>query len=159
MEKETIQAVAGRRIHSRLWAVAFCGVAGFVLPAPMAAKDQATALIPLRVDFHATVSAVREVPAGSPMPGLHLDTEVKGQMIDVYIAPMDFVAKYELKISRGDEVHIVGSQTKSEEADVVLAREITIGLYNRGTFYLRDDNGPLWVETKPAVQPSRATKE
>jgi hypothetical protein len=131
-----------------------CGAAGFGLAASAVAKDQDAARDSgAAADFHVTVSAVREVPVGSPMPGLHLQAKVKGRMTDIYIAPVDFVAKCGLKLSKGDEVHIVGSQTKFGEADVVLAREITIGSYTNGTYYLRDDDGPFWEETKPVPQP------
>jgi hypothetical protein len=33
-----------------------------------------------------------QVPAGNPLHGLHIDAKIKGRMMDVYIAPMDFVA-------------------------------------------------------------------
>jgi len=146
MEKETISAMI--RSHPRVWAVVLYGVAGLVLAAPPAAKDSGAA-----VDFETTVSAVREVPNGNPMPGLHLQAKVKGRMMDIYIVPVDFVAQCGVKVSRGDEVRIVGSQIKSGEADIVLARQITIGSYTNGTYYLRNDDGPLWEETKPASQP------
>jgi len=72
--------------------------------------------------------------------------------MDVYIAPMDFAVKYGIKISKGDNVHIVGAQVSSSEADVVLALSITTGSIDRKTgifhedmtIYLRNDDGPLW---------------
>lgn len=154
MENESIRFITGRLIHYHLWVVVLCVAAGFVLAASAVAKDQVAARDSgAAADFHVTVSAVREVPVGNPMPGLHLQAKVKGRMTDIYIAPVDFVAKCGVKVSKGDEVHIVGSQTKSGEADVVLAREITIGSYTNGTYYLRDDDGPFWEETKPVPQP------
>lgn len=145
MKRETI----------RLWTVALCGAAAFALAAPVMAKD-----IVLKpggaVDFYATVNAVREVTVGNPMPGLHLDAKVKGRMMDIYIAPMDFVAKYGIKVSKGDEVRIVGQVTLGE-AEVVLAREITTGKFDDKagffretlTTYLRNDDGPFWEESRP----------
>jgi hypothetical protein len=52
----------------------------------------------------------------------------------------------------GDEVHIGGTQLCSGEAGVVVAREITTGVYDNKTgffrealaTYLRNDAGPLW---------------
>jgi hypothetical protein len=52
-------------------------------------------------------------------------------------------------------VHIVGTEVKSGDTDVVLAREIDTGLYDNRTgafrvtltVYLRIDDGPFW-ETK-----------
>jgi hypothetical protein len=118
--------------------------------APAVAKD--VSMNPAAVDLYVTVSAVREVPAGKPMPGLHLDAKVKGRMMDIYIAPMDFAAKYGVKIAPGDEVHIGGTEHNPGEAEVVLAREITTGAYDNKTgffretltTYLRNDAGPLW---------------
>ena len=105
MRTQTIRTVTGTVIHSCLWALIL-----FAPAAAAAANDKATAGDSGAVlDFHATVSAVREVPAGNPMPGLHLQAKVKGRMMDIYIAPLDFVAQCGVKVSRGDEVHIVGS--------------------------------------------------
>jgi hypothetical protein len=145
------------------WTAVLCGVAGLVLAATAVAKDNFMRWIPAApVDFTAMVSAVREVPAAHPMPGLHLDAKVKGVTMDIYIAPMDFVVKYAIKISKGDYLRIVGTQTKVGETDIVLARNITTGTYDRTTgmfrenmtVYLRDENGPFWVEVaKPASGP------
>jgi len=166
MEKETIRAMAGSTTHSRLWTMVLCGVAGIALAVPVVAKDQAAVLNPGGpVDFFATVSALREVPVGGELPGLHLDVKVKGHTMDVYVAPMDFVAKYGVNLAKGDEVHVVGMQT---ETNVVLARQITTGTFDnspRGggafradtTVYLRGDDGPFWVEeVKPGPRPVAA---
>jgi hypothetical protein len=102
------------------------------------------------VEFITTVTAVREVPAGNPLAGLHLDANVNGRAVDIYIAPVDFVVKYEVKIAKGNDVRIAGTQA----GDVMLARELNIGSYSRSdklfrtklTVYLRNDDGPFWVE-------------
>ena len=122
-----------------------CALAGSAV-----AKD--VALHPVAVDLYVMVSDVREVPAGKPMPGLHLDAKVNGRMMDIYVAPMNFIAKYEVKVAPGDEVHIGGTQLNSGKAEVVLAREITTGVSDKKTglfwetltTYLRNDAGPLW---------------
>lgn len=134
----------GRPMNSFL-----CGLAGLALAVSAVAKD---VVLNTAVDVQTTVSALREVPAGSPLPGLHLDANVKGRVMDVYIAPADFAVKYGVKLSKGDYVHIVGTQVRSGESDVVLARAITTGSVDKrtGTFhedmtvYLRNDEGPLW---------------
>jgi len=164
MRKETIQAIARRKMHSPIRTVVLCGLAAFNLTVPAAAKD-----IALNsggaLDLYATVSAVHEVSAGNPMPGLHLDAKVNGRITDIYIAPMDFIAKFGVKVSRGDNLHIVGTRVTSGDADVVLAREINVGSYGRNdrvfrpnlTVYLRNDDGPFWVEaTKPGPDPMAA---
>lgn len=136
---------------TEMWKVVLCGLAGLALAVPAAAKDDVVNN-GVAVDIHTTVSAVREVPAGDPLPGLHIDAKIKGRVTDIYIAPLDFVRKYDVKVSKGQDVHIVGTETKEGEADVVLTREITTGALDRRTgifhenmtIYLRNDEGPLW---------------
>ncbi|HWF07025.1 MAG TPA: hypothetical protein VG297_01110 [Bryobacteraceae bacterium] len=136
--------------HSRMWTLVLCGLAGFSLALPGTAKDAVMTPV-AAIDVETTVGALRQVTAG-PLAGLHLDANIKGRVMDIYVAPMDFAAKYVARLSKGDYVHIVGTQVKSGESDVVLAREITTGSIDRktGTFhedmstYLWNDAGPLW---------------
>jgi hypothetical protein len=105
------------------------------------------------VDVVTVVSDIREVPAGSPLPGLHIDAKVNGKMMDIYIAPMDFVTKFGLSVAKGADVHIEGTESKSNDADVVVAKEVETGVAKAGTFhpkltiYLRNADGPFWDET------------
>jgi hypothetical protein len=141
-----------KSVQSRIRGVVLCGLAGFALTLPAAPKDVNWNPGTL-VDVQTTVGALREVPAGNPLSGLHLDAKIKGQVVDIYIAPADFAAKYGVKVSKGDYVHIVGTQVKSGDAEVVLARAITTGSVDRRTgifhedmtIYLRNDSGPLWL--------------
>jgi len=134
----------------RVGSVVLCGLAGFALAVSAVAKDVVFKAV-AAVDAETTVSALREVPEG-PLAGLHFDAKVKGQVMDIYIAPADFAAKYGIKVSKGDYVHIVGTQVKSGDADVVIARAITTGSIDKRTgifhedmtIYLRNDEGPLW---------------
>ena len=130
----------------------FCGVAGLALASPAAAKDM-TALNPgAPVDVMTTVNAIREVPAGNPLPGLHLDAKVNGRAMDIYIAPMNFVMKFGINFNKGSDVHITGTLNKVADTDVVLAREIETGVQTKGgfrpnlTIYLRNADGPFWAE-------------
>src|SRR5437868_5077789 len=107
MEKQTVRS---------MWRVVLCGLAGCALAIPGAAKDAGTA-----VDVRTAVIAVHEVPAGSPLPGLHIDAKIKGRTMDIYIAPMDFVLKYDVKLKKFEDVHVIGTVAKSGDADVVLA--------------------------------------
>jgi hypothetical protein len=151
MKNMIIRTIAGKEMNSRIWRVVLCGVAGLALSLPAAPKDAASAANAIGpVDFYVTVGAVREVPAGNPLPGLHFDAKVKGRMTDIYLAPMPFINRYEVKVTRGEEVRIVGTQVDAKEVDQVLAREITSGTFSKGVFhanmtiYLRNDEGPLW---------------
>lgn len=100
------------------------------------------------VDFDVAITAAREVPRNMPLPGLHLEAKVNNRKTDIYIAPMDFVAEFQINIAAGDDVRIIGSLTRLGDTDVVLAREVTVG---RNVIYVRNDAGePLWT-TPPAV--------
>ena len=100
------------------------------------------------VEFTTVVTGTHVVPEGNPLPGLHVDAKLKGQSVDIYIAPMHFVSKYDVKVAKGEEAEITGVQS----GDVVLAREITTGVVSpkdgkwrpNMTIYLRNDAGPLW---------------
>lgn len=140
-------------MNFRRRSVVLCGLAGFALAGfalttAAAAKDIA---LNTAVDVETTVSGVHQVSAGN-FPGLHLDASVKGRAMDVYISPMDFASKYGVKVAKGDYVHIVGTEMKSGDASVVVARSITTGSVDKrtGTFredmtiYLQNDAGPLW---------------
>jgi hypothetical protein len=132
------------------------GLAGLAFAAP-AAKD-ITVLPGGQVRFDTSVNAIREVPAGNPLPGLHIDVKVNGHAEDVYISPVNFAMRYGVKVAKGDYVRIVGSATAGDP-DTILAREITTGLYDPAhnvfrptlTIYLRNDEGPLWVETTKPI--------
>jgi hypothetical protein len=136
MEKQTVG----------MWKVVLCGLAGFALAMPAVAKDIAPGAV---VDVRTNVSAIRQVPAGDPLPGLHIDARINGRMMDVYIAPMDFVVKYDVKVAKGEYVHLVGTEV---DAGVFLPSEITTGNVDRRTgifhenmtIHLRNDAGPLW---------------
>lgn len=148
MQRETSRGGAVRT--SQVWAVVLSGLVGLAMAAPAAARDLSSP-----VDEYATVTGLREAPAGSALPGLHLDARTKnGQMVDFYISPVDFATKYGVKVAKGDYVHIVGTEVKSGGTDVVLAREIDTGMYDNRTgafrvtltIYLRNDEGPFWTE-------------
>jgi hypothetical protein len=72
--------------------------------------------------------------------------------MDIYVAPRDFVQKYDVKVAKGQEIHVIGIEAKAGDGDVVLTREITTGAVDKRTglfhenmtIYLRNDEGPLW---------------
>lgn len=140
--------MGNRKNLNRIWTTVICGVAASVLTLPAAARDNGGEV----VDVHTTITGVHEAPAGSALPGLHAEAKVKGKVVDIYIAPMDFVRKYDVRVKPGEEVHLVGTETVEGNADVVLGREITTGTLDKRTgifhesmtIYLRNDEGPLW---------------
>jgi hypothetical protein len=134
---------------------------GLAVIASQQAKGQVVAVDPVpgrTVTYMGTVTALREVPAGNPLPGLHLELKADSSKVDVYIAPMDFINKYDLRFKTGDRVRILGTPVKSGATNVVLAREVGTGLSDTVTgkfreqcaYYLRNDAGPLWAEPRAA---------
>jgi hypothetical protein len=155
MKKETISKTAGTKPHSRISTLIVCGIAGIALALPVNGQNPGTSSSPgAAVTFSGTVIAVREVAAGKPLEGLHADVKVDKATLDVYVAPMGFVRKYGIKVSKGEELNVTGTQTKLGGGEVVLAREITSGFtdartgrfHKDVTVYLRNDIGPMWID-------------
>jgi len=74
--------------------------------------------------------------------GFHFMLKAADQTIEVHVAASKFMKDYELVLSKGDEVEVIGSKVKFEDADTILARQVT-----RGTdvFVFRDKTGkPVW---------------
>jgi hypothetical protein len=138
-----------------LGALMLFGLAGFAAQA--APKDIVIAPGAL-TKFDVTVNNIREVPAGNALPGLHIDAKVNGRAMDIYLCPVDFAVKYGVKVAKGDYVRVVGSAAPEKE-NVFLVREISTGLYDQAhnifrptlTVYLRNDDGPFWVETSKPI--------
>lgn len=137
------------------------GVCVFMLGASVfAASNQPAASEPAYnpatvVDVDGIITAVHQVPAGSPLEGTHLTVKSKSGSIDVYLAPTDFLRFFKTSFPVGAEVEVVGSKVKFAGSDEVLTRDVAIG---QATISLRDANGaPNWknwgVEADPtAVQ-------
>src|SRR5215467_8208460 len=77
------------------------------------------------VDVIAVISGIREVPAGQPMEGVHLTVKNKANTFDVYLGPTAFLKMLKTSFPVGDEIDIMGSRVKFQNADVILAREVT----------------------------------
>ena len=107
----------------------FCLALAFqagALPSPTWAKDQpVVAGVATMVDFETNISGVRNVPAGNPMPGVHVDAKVNNRTTDLYLGPASFLADCGMSLSKGDLVQIVGTISRSGEVDVVIVYQIT----------------------------------
>lgn len=94
------------------------------------------------VEIQGKVTAVREVPKGSAMDGLHLTLQVGVETLDVYVGPVEFVKVFEVTFKPGDQIHVIGAKVDFEGSKIVLAREVAIGTV---TILCRDKDGePLW---------------
>src|SRR5580693_6544381 len=61
------------------------------------------------VEVDGTITAVRQVPAGSPLEGVHLTVKSKASTVDVYLAPNDFLKIFKTNFPVGYDVRVVGS--------------------------------------------------
>jgi hypothetical protein len=91
------------------------------------------------VDVRGAVTEVHVVPVGKPMDGVHATIKVKGETLDVYLAPPDFLNMLRTPIAVGDDLRVVGSRVNG---DTVLTKEF----FKKGTsIVLRDPDGsPVW---------------
>jgi hypothetical protein len=100
-----------------------------------------------------TVTAIRQVAAGNPMAGTHLTLKMKAGMIDVYLGPADFLRFLKASFPVGDQISVIGSKLKVDNADVVLARSVDDGLM---LISLRDSKGtPDWTSWGHEIDPSQ----
>ena len=89
-----------------------------------------------------TVAEVKEVPAGNAMEGIHLTVKVKGEALDIYVGPAEFVKMFDVKFKKDDDVQVVGSKAKFEGADVLLSQEVRVG---HTALVVREKDGtPYW---------------
>ena len=100
-----------------------------------------------------TVAAVRVVPAGQPLAGVHVMLKTRTNTVEVYLAPRDFMNFLRTSIAAGDEIDVTGSRVKSGNSELILAREVSD---ETETIELRNLYGaPVWenwgVEADPAT--------
>ncbi len=94
------------------------------------------------VELEGTITAVRQVPAGSPLEGVHLTVKSKTSTVDVYLAPADFLKIFKTNFAVGYDVRVLGSKVSFGNTDVVLSNEVNIGITS---IILRDGSGaPVW---------------
>jgi hypothetical protein len=94
------------------------------------------------VEVSGIITAVRQVPAGSPLEGVHLMLKSKASTLDAYIAPADFLKIFKTNFPVGTEVRIIGSKVSFGNTDVILANEVNLGTT---AIILRDGGGaPVW---------------
>ena len=95
--------------------------------------------------FEAIVGEARQVSSGA-LIGTFLTVKYKGESLDVYLGPDEFVKLFEVQFKAGHEVQVTGSKVKFEGKDLILAREVEIG---KVTLRLRDGQGsPNWLWMK-----------
>jgi hypothetical protein len=121
-----------------------------VAPAFGGGKDAASDVpqynIKTEVDFIGAIVKVREVPRGEAFAGIHLTIQSKGEAIEVYLGPADFIKLMDMPLRAGlKDVGVTGSKVKFDGNDLVLARELRV---DKTVLSLRDEKGfPNWLWT------------
>jgi hypothetical protein len=101
------------------------------------------------VDVVGTITAVRQVPASSPLEGVHLTLKSKNSTFDAYLGPADFLKIFKTNFPVGTEVRVIGSKVSFGNNDVILANEVHIG---PTSIILRDGSGaPVWQNWGVAI--------
>jgi hypothetical protein len=74
--------------------------------------------------------------------GSHLMIEIEKRIYEVHLAPVRFLKMYKPAFHKGDTLEIVGVETKFQDVDAIIARNIKRG---NEDFMFRDVNGkPFW---------------
>ncbi len=104
------------------------------------------------VSVTGTITSVRQVAAGNPLPGVHLTLKSNAGPIEVYVAPADFLKFLKATFPVGDQIQVIGSKVKFENADVILTRQVDDG-YELIT--LRESNGAAeWQNWGKEIDPA-----
>jgi|HubBroStandDraft_3_1064219.scaffolds.fasta_scaffold348727_1 hypothetical protein len=100
-------------------------------------------------DVRGVVTEVHVVPAGKPLAGVHVTLKSKGEILDVYLAPPDFLSLLKTSVAVGDDIRAVGSRVNG---DTILTKEF----FKKGTsIVLRDPDGsPVWQNWGVAADPA-----
>ncbi len=91
-----------------------------------------------------TVASVDEHPGMGMMgSGTHLQLSTGTETLDVHLGPTRWLADHKYTFSKGDQITVIGSRTKIDDTDALIARQIDKA---GTTMTLRDENGrPLWA--------------
>jgi hypothetical protein len=101
-------------------------------------------------DVRGVVTEVHVVPAGQPLEGVHIALKTtKGEALNVYLAPREFLNLLKTTVAVGDDIRAVGSRVNG---DTILTKEF----FKKGTsIILRDPDGsPVWQNWGVAADPA-----
>jgi hypothetical protein len=74
---------------------------------------------------------------------VHVTLKNDKGLLDVFVAPENFLKEMEITFAKGDAIEVLGSQLTVDGNAVLLAREVT---RNGDIMTMRDDHGkPVWV--------------
>ncbi len=118
----------------------------FVAPAFAADNKDAVPQYNMKneVTLTGTIAKIREIPANEAYAGTHITLDVKGESIDVFLAPSAFLKFLGVTLREGEKfVELTGCRVKAETGELILGRELRIG---KTYISLRDEKGfPNWL--------------
>ena len=89
-----------------------------------------------------TIEAINQITGRQGWGGTHLELKTESETLDVHVGPSWFLSQNKMTFAQGDEIEVTGSKVKFDNADALLAREITKGGQK---LTLRNKNGfPVW---------------
>jgi hypothetical protein len=117
--------------------LALCGLAAAASITPEPVYNPSA-----EIRMSAVITGVHQVPAGSPMAGVHLTVQAKTGTADVYLGPAEFIKIFKTSFPAGAPIQIVGSRVAGAGGEVILAREVSEGATS---ITLRELTGvPVW---------------
>jgi hypothetical protein len=92
------------------------------------------------------IDEVKEFTGAKGEIGVALMVKAGSELVEVRLCPNSFLKEFEVTFNKGDKVEITGAKVKSEDKELLLAREIVMG---NNTIVLRDKQGaPVWTWLK-----------
>lgn len=89
-----------------------------------------------------SIGSVSQISTGA-LQGVFLTVKTKGDTLDVYLAPADFIKIFDVQLKPGVEITATGSKVKFGDKEIMLARAVGIGKVD---LILRDPKGtPQWL--------------
>jgi hypothetical protein len=97
--------------------------------------------------FKGVIEEVKEVPNSClGDTGTHLMLKTGNGIVEIQVAPPDFLKFMDISFAKGEEIQVVGSQVTVNGNPLVLARTIT---RNNNDVAVRDSKGtPAWTWMK-----------
>jgi hypothetical protein len=94
------------------------------------------------VTLTGAIEEVKTIQGPGMQGGVHLMLKTAKETIEIDLGPESFQKKQNYKLSKGDDITVIGSRVKRDGGDAVIARQITRG---KETMTFRDEKGfPRW---------------
>ena len=107
-------------------------------------------------DFKGRVVKIKEVtPMLEMSPGVALDLQENGDIIEVQICPTWFARPNEIGVKSGDRIKIKGARAQINSNNVILASKIKKGEYFEFKVRLTKNGKPFWTMTPEELAKER----